>query len=68
MDAVDIAREKGIKAGLIKLRFVRPFPAKRIAQALQGKKAFAVVDLFCMFWLEPRPHAYGSKSSYCRCR
>jgi hypothetical protein len=42
--AVDIAREKGIKAGLIKLRFIRPFPAERIAKALVGKKAFAVID------------------------
>lgn len=43
-DAVDIARENGINAGLIRLRFYRPFPAKRIAKALGGKKAFAVVD------------------------
>lgn len=44
MDAVDLAREQGIKAGLIKIRFSRPFPAKRIAKALAGKKAFAVID------------------------
>lgn len=57
MDAVDIAREKGIKAGLIKLRFVRPFPAKRIAQALQGKKAFAVVDRsVCFGWSQGPMH------------
>jgi pyruvate ferredoxin oxidoreductase alpha subunit/phenylglyoxylate dehydrogenase alpha subunit len=43
-DAVDAARENGIMAGLIKLRFVRPFPAARVAKALAGKKAFAVVD------------------------
>lgn len=43
-DAVDAAREKGIAAGLIKIRFYRPFPAKRIAAALKGKKAFCVVD------------------------
>ncbi len=57
MDAVDIAREKGIKAGLIKLRFVRPFPAKRIVQALQGKKAFAVVDRsVCFGWSQGPMH------------
>ena len=57
MDAVDIAREKGIKAGLIKLRFVRPFPAKRIAQALQGKKAFAVIDRsVCFGWSQGPMH------------
>ena len=50
-DAVDMAREKGIKAGLIKLRFTRPFPAVRIAKALSGKKAFAVVDRsVCFGW------------------
>jgi pyruvate ferredoxin oxidoreductase alpha subunit/phenylglyoxylate dehydrogenase alpha subunit len=43
-DAVDAARENGVMAGLIKLRFVRPFPAARVAKALAGKKAFAVVD------------------------
>lgn len=43
-DAVDAAREKGIQAGLIKLRFVRPFPAEKLAAALRGRKAFAVVD------------------------
>lgn len=57
MDAVDIAREKGIKAGLIKLRMIRPFPAKRIAQALKGKKAFAVVDRsVCFGWSQGPMH------------
>lgn len=50
-DAVDAARENGIRAGLIKLRFVRPFPAFRIANALKGKRAFAVVDRsVCFGW------------------
>ncbi len=50
-DAVDMARDKGIKVGLIKLRFVRPFPTDRIANALKGKKAFAVVDRsVCFGW------------------
>lgn len=57
MDAVDIAREKGIKAGLIKLRFIRPFPAKCIAKALEGKKAFAVVDRsVCFGWSQGPMH------------
>ena len=43
-DAVDMAREKGVKVGLIRLRFTRPFPGKRIAKALLGKKAFCVLD------------------------
>ncbi len=50
-DAVDAARENGIRAGLIKIRFVRPFPAVRIAKALTGKKAFAVIDRsVCFGW------------------
>lgn len=57
MDAVDIAREKGIKAGLVKLRFIRPFPAKKIAKALEGKKAFAVVDRsVCFGWSQGPMH------------
>lgn len=56
-DAVDLAREKGIRAGLIKLRFVRPFPAARIAAALAGKKAFCVVDRsVCFGWSQGPMH------------
>lgn len=54
-DAVDMAREKGIKAGLIKIRYVRPFPAKQIAKALEGKKAFSVVDRSVSFGWESGP-------------
>jgi phenylglyoxylate dehydrogenase alpha subunit len=57
MDAVDQAREQGIKAGLIKLRFTRPFPAKKIAEALKGKKAFAVIDRSVSFgWRQGPMH------------
>ena len=49
MDAVDLARERGIKAGLVKIRFARPFPAERIAEALKNVKAFAVIDRSCCF-------------------
>lgn len=50
-DAVDEARDAGIKAGLIKLRFYRPFPAARLAKALTGAKAFCVVDRsVCFGW------------------
>jgi pyruvate ferredoxin oxidoreductase alpha subunit len=37
-------REKGIKAGLIKLRVFRPFPAEELAQALSKAKVVAVMD------------------------
>lgn len=43
-DAVDMLREQGVKAGLLKLRVFRPFPAKEIAEALKGCKAVAILD------------------------
>lgn len=41
---VDELREKGVKAGLLKLRMFRPFPAEEIAEALQRLKAVAILD------------------------
>ncbi len=43
-DAVDRQRENGVKAGLVRMRLVRPFPARRICKALANVKAFGVVD------------------------
>ena len=41
---VDSLRERGIKAGLLKIRVFRPFPAEEIAKALENVKAVAVLD------------------------
>ena len=41
---VDELRKKGIKAGLLKPRFFRPFPKERIVKALANLKAVAVMD------------------------
>ena len=41
---VDDLRAKGIKAGLLKIRVFRPFPAEEIANALSNAKAIAVLD------------------------
>ena len=41
---VDKLRSKGIKAGLLKVRVYRPFPATEIAKALSKVKAVAVLD------------------------
>ena len=41
---VDKLREQGVKAGLLKVRMFRPFPAEEIAEALQGLKAVAILD------------------------
>ena len=43
-EVVDKLREKGIKAGLLKLRVFRPFPAEEISKALSHVKAVAVLD------------------------
>lgn len=43
-DAVDMLREKGIKAGLLKVRVFRPFPGEEMAEALKNVKAIAILD------------------------
>ena len=41
---VDQLREQGIKAGLLKIRVFRPFPAEEIREALKHLDAVAVMD------------------------
>ena len=41
---VNQLREKGIKAGLLKLRMFRPFPVDEVAEALSHLKAVAILD------------------------
>lgn len=41
---VDDLRSKGIKAGLLKIRMFRPFPAEEVSRALSKAKAIAVLD------------------------
>ena len=41
---VDALRAQGVRAGLLKLRVFRPFPAEELAAALSGVKAVAVMD------------------------
>ena len=42
--AADCLRSQGIKAGVLKVRMYRPFPACEIANALKNQKAVAVLD------------------------
>jgi pyruvate ferredoxin oxidoreductase alpha subunit len=42
--AVKKMRQKGIPAGLLKLRMLRPFPGQEIADSLKGKRVVAVFD------------------------
>lgn len=72
MDAVDQVREEGIRAGLIKLRFTRPFPADKLKEALKDRKAFAVIDRsVCFGWsqgpmyMETKAALVGADSKYC---
>lgn len=37
-------RSQGKKVGLLKLRLFRPFPRKRVQEALRGRKKIAVID------------------------
>lgn len=43
-DVVDELRDQGIKAGCLRVRMFRPFPAEEAAAALGGAKAVAVLD------------------------
>jgi pyruvate ferredoxin oxidoreductase alpha subunit len=42
--AVQRWRARGVKAGLLRLRVLRPFPTTAIANALAGRSAVAVID------------------------
>ncbi|QOR36748.1 pyruvate ferredoxin oxidoreductase [Clostridium sp. 'deep sea'] len=49
---VDNLRAEGEKVGLLKLRYLRPFPAKQIAKAVKNAKAVGVVDKNISFGYE----------------
>lgn len=43
-ETVDELREKGEKAGLLRIRYLRPFPNEEITSAVQNAKAVAVLE------------------------
>src|SRR3974377_343997 len=47
--AVNNLRKQGVKAGLVKLRFVRPWPTQEVAAALAKFKAVGVVETSTSF-------------------
>ncbi|MFN7105350.1 MAG: ferredoxin oxidoreductase, partial [Pyrobaculum sp.] len=49
MAAVDKARERGIAAGVVRIRLYRPIPTREVVRALEGVKAFAVLDKAILF-------------------
>jgi len=53
--AVDQMRDEGVKAGLLKIRCFRPFPAPEVAEALGDRKAIAVLDRSLSFGAQVNP-------------
>jgi len=43
-EAVDKLRDEGIPIGLLRLRFIRPFPLEELREVANGAKAFIVID------------------------
>lgn len=43
-ETVDKLRKKGEKAGLLRIRYLRPFPNEKIAEAVRNAKAVAVLE------------------------
>lgn len=43
-ETADILRNKGIKAGVLRLRYLRPFPSYEISEAVKNAKAVAVLE------------------------
>lgn len=51
-NVVDSLRERGVKAGVVKLRFLRPFPYKEVAKAVAHAKAIGVLERDISFGYE----------------
>ena len=53
--AAEEMRAQGVKAGMLKIRCFRPFPAAVVGEALKAKKAVAVIDRSTCFGAEGSP-------------
>ncbi|MGB4438946.1 MAG: phenylglyoxylate dehydrogenase [Sedimentibacter sp.] len=62
-EAIDIARANGKKVGLLKVRFMRPFPSDQIRKVLKDKKGFAVIDRSVSFGMNAGPLYVEVKSA-----
>ena len=51
-NVVDKLRDKGVKAGLLKLRYIRPFPEEDILKAAAGVKSIGVIEKDVSFGME----------------
>ena len=53
--AIDEMRDRGVKAGMLKIRCFRPFPAADIVKHLKGRKVVAVLERCGCFGAEASP-------------
>ena len=60
---VDQLRESGVRAGILRIRMFRPFPAKEIAEALKNVSAIAVLDRSDSFSNEGGPAFIETKAA-----
>ena len=60
---VDTLRDRGVKAGMIKLRVFRPFPHEKLAEALGNLKSIAVFDRSISFGAQGGPVCAEVRSS-----
>jgi pyruvate/2-oxoacid:ferredoxin oxidoreductase alpha subunit len=67
-EVVDDYRARGERVGLLKIRYLRPFPTREVCEALAPAKQVAVIDrnvsvgMGGVFWQEVRSALYGSES------
>jgi pyruvate/2-oxoacid:ferredoxin oxidoreductase alpha subunit len=67
-EVIDDHRSRGDKIGLLKIRYLRPFPAKEVRRALASARQVVVIDrnvsvgMGGVFWQEVRSALYGSES------
>ena len=62
-ETVDSLRDRGVKAGMIKLRVFRPFPHKQLAEALSHLKSVAVLDRSVSYGAQGGPLYMETKSA-----
>jgi pyruvate ferredoxin oxidoreductase alpha subunit len=64
-EVVDDSRARGERIGLLKIRYLRPFPVEEVCQALAPARQIAVIDrnvslgMGGVFWQEVRSALYG---------
>jgi pyruvate ferredoxin oxidoreductase alpha subunit len=64
-DVVDSLRDRGVKAGMIKIRVFRPFPHQLLKEALSNVKSIAVFDRSISFGAQGGPvHSEVRSSMY----